>query len=172
MEREEELLQRGTIDVSVGAGEEKYVELPLNDYSNEKEVIVTVSALLKNDEFFAEAGYEVAFGQKVLRGNVKYENKKKSKLKVVHGDVNIGVHGEDFKVIFSKQEGGIVSLRYAEKEFITRVPKPYYWRATTDNDRGNKHEFRCIQWMSATVGQKYCDFSLDEKEDSISLKYT
>ena len=92
-------------------------------------------------------------------------------MKVVHGDVNIGIHGDAFKVIFSKQEGGIVSLGYAGKEFITRVPKPYYWRATTDNDRGNKHEFRCIQWMGATVGQKHCDFSLEEKEDSIVLKY-
>ena len=171
VEREGELLQSGIIDVSVEAGAEKYVELPINDYSCEKEVVLTVSAVLKNDEFWAEAGYEVGFGQAVIKGNVKEEKCAKSKLKVVHGDVNIGIHGDAFKVIFSKQEGGIVSLRYAGKEFITRVPKPYYWRATTDNDRGNKHEFRCIQWMGATVGQKHCDFSLEEKEDSIILKY-
>ncbi|WP_294392773.1 glycoside hydrolase family 2 TIM barrel-domain containing protein [uncultured Clostridium sp.] len=171
VEREGELLQSGTINVSVEAGKEKYVELPINDYSSEKEVVLTVSAVLKNDEFWAEAGYEVGFGQDVIRGNVKEEKTSKSQLKVVHGDVNIGIHGDAFKVIFSKQEGGIVSLRYAGKEFITRVPKPYYWRATTDNDRGNKHEFRCIQWMGATVGQKHCDFSLEEKEDSIVLKY-
>ena len=171
VEREGELLQSGTINVSVESGEEKYVELPINDYSSEKEVVLTVSAVLKNDEFWAEAGYEVGFGQAVIKGNFKEEKASKSKLKVVHGDVNIGIHGDAFKVIFSKQEGGIVSLRYAGKEFITRVPKPYYWRATTDNDRGNKHEFRCIQWMGATVGQKHCDFSLEEKEDSIVLKY-
>ena len=121
------------------------MELPLNDYSNEREVVLTVSALLRNDEFWAEAGYEVGLGQTVLKGNYKEQKHAKAKLKVVHGDVNIGVHGEDFKVIFSKQEGGIVSLRYANKEFITRVPKPYYWRAATDNARGNKYEFRCIQ---------------------------
>lgn len=171
VEREGELLQSGTINVSVEAGEEKYVELPINDYNSEKEVVLTVSAVLKNDEFWAEAGYEVGFGQAVIKGNVKEERCTKTKLKVVHGDVNIGIHGDAFKVIFSKQEGGIVSLRYAGKEFITRVPKPYYWRATTDNDRGNKHEFRCIQWMGATIGQKHCDFSLEEKEDSIILKY-
>lgn len=171
VEREGELLQSGTINVSVEAGEEKYVELPINDYSSEKEVVLTVSAVLKNDEFWAEAGYEVGFGQAVIKGNFKEEKTLKSQLKVVYGDVNIGIHGDAFKVIFSKQEGGIVSLRYAGKEFITRVPKPYYWRATTDNDRGNKHEFRCIQWMGATVGQKHCDFSLEEKEDSIVLKY-
>lgn len=172
VEKEDKLLQCGDIDVSVSAGEEKYVELPLDDYSNEKEVIVTVSALLKHDELWAEAGYEVAFGQTVLKGNVKEDKLKKSHFKIVHGDVNIGIHGADFKVIFSKQEGGIVSLRYGEKEFITRVPKTYYWRATTDNDRGNGHEFRCIQWMGATIGQKLCDFSMNEKDDSITIKYT
>ena len=43
--------------------------------------------------------------------------------------------------IFSKQEGGIVSLRYCDKEYITSVPKTYYYRAETDNDRGNKYGF-------------------------------
>lgn len=38
--------------------------------------------------------------------------------------------------------------------------------------RGNKHEFRCAQWLSATVGQKYSDFSMDENEKSIILRYT
>ena len=75
-------------------------------------------------------------------------------------------------MIFSKQEGGIVSLRYNGKEFITRTPKTFYWRATTDNDRGNKHEFRCAQWLSATMCQKYVDFSMDEYEDKIILCYT
>ena len=135
-------------------------------------MVLTVSTLLKKDELWAKAGYEVNFGQAVLKGNIKQEKSSETKLKIVHGDVNIGVHGKDFKVIFSKQEGGIVSLRYYGKEFITRVPKPYYWRATTDNDRGNKHEFRCAQWLSATVGQKYSDFSMDENEKSIILRYT
>lgn len=172
IKKEDELLEDGEINVSVDPGTEKYINLPIKDYSKEKEVVLTVSTLLKKDELWAKAGYEVNFGQAVLKGNTKQEKSSETKLKIVHGDVNIGVHGKDFKVIFSKQEGGIVSLRYYGKEFITRVPKPYYWRATTDNDRGNKHEFRCAQWLSATVGQKYSDFSMDENEKSIILRYT
>lgn len=97
---------------------------------------------------------------------------KDSNFKIVHGDVNIGIFGKDFNVLFSKQEGGIVSLRYSNKEFITIVPKPYYFRATTDNDRGNKLEFRCENWLAASIGQKYVNLEMEGEENKISLTYT
>ncbi|MBA2906142.1 beta-galactosidase [Clostridium saccharobutylicum] len=183
IEKEGQLLQQGKINVSVVPGEDKYVELPFEDfkalkekYINEdfiNEFVFTVSLRLKEDTLWANKGHEIAFGQSVIKEDKNnVVRKSTSKIKVIHGDVNIGVHGKDFKVIFSKQEGGIVSLRYGKKEFITRTPKTFYWRATTDNDRGNKHEFRCAQWLSATMCQKYVDFSMDEQEDKVLLYYT
>ena len=43
---------------------------------------------------------------------------------VIHGDVNLGVKGKGFSVLFSRTEGGIVSLRYGKKEWIARAPMP------------------------------------------------
>jgi len=171
IEKEDKILMEGLTKASVKALEEKYIELPFKDIKDSGEYVYTVSMNLSCNTLWENKGYEVAFGQFILNNEEKRE-KKSSKLKIVHGDVNIGVHGNDFKVIFSKQEGGIVSLRYAGKEFITRVPKPYYFRATTDNDRGNKQEFRCAQWFAASMGQRYIDFSMEEKDDKISLTYT
>jgi len=172
VEKEGKLLQEGKTKVAVAPGEEKHFELPFEEYNCTGEIVCLISLRLSEDTIWANKGHEVAFGQKVLCVKEDRNNISNSKIEVVHGDVNIGVHGKDFKVIFSKQEGGIVSLRYNGKEFITRTPKTFYWRATTDNDRGNKHEFRCAQWISATMGQKYVDFSMDEKEDKITLCYT
>lgn len=195
IEKEGKLLKDGKIKVSVGAGEEKHVEMPFEDYKCCEELVVTTSLKLSEDTIWASKGHEVAFGQIVFDVNEELgnnynsdkndnenicefkskeniKNSPNSKIKIVHGDVNIGIHGKDFKVIFSKQEGGIVSLRYNGKEFITRTPKTFYWRASTDNDRGNKHEFRCAQWLTATIGQKYVDFFMDEHEDKIILGYT
>lgn len=174
VEKEGKLLKEGILNVSVAPGEEKYIELPVENYNCSKEIVLTVSLRLAQATLWADKGFEIAFGQKVIKEREESNKSVSSdfKMKVVHGDVNIGVHGKDFKVIFSKQEGGIVSLRYAQKEFITRTPKTYYWRATTDNDRGNKHEFRCSQWLVATIGQKYVDFSMEELEDKIVLYYT
>lgn len=55
---------------------------------------------------------------------------------IVYGDVIIGVHGENFSMMFDKKEGGISSLKYNNFEYITRTPKVSFWRAMTDNDTG------------------------------------
>ncbi|NRT77103.1 glycoside hydrolase family 2 TIM barrel-domain containing protein [Clostridium beijerinckii] len=172
VERDGKLVRDGYLNVSVAPGEEKYIELPIEKYNFLEEIVLTTSLRLVQDTLWAEKGYEVAFGQKVIKEKSDMNNhNSESKMKIIHGDVNIGVHGKDFKVIFSKQEGGIVSLRYNNKEFITRTPKTFYWRATTDNDRGNKHEFRCGQWLAATMGQKSVDFSVEEFDEKITLYY-
>lgn len=170
IEKEEKIIMEGVTKVNVKPLEEKYIKLPFIDIKSSGEYVYTVSIRLSCNTIWEEKGYEIAFGQYVLNNEEKIE-KRLSKFKVIHGDANIGISGKDFKVIFSKQEGGIVSLRYSGKEFITRVPKPYYYRAATDNDRGNKYDFRCSQWLAASVGQKYIDFSVEENEDMIKLKY-
>ncbi|NRT70425.1 glycoside hydrolase family 2 TIM barrel-domain containing protein [Clostridium beijerinckii] len=173
VERDGKLIKDGYLNVSVAQGEEKYIELPIEKYNFLEEIVLTTSLRLAQATFWAEKGYEIAFGQKVIKEKSDMNNhNSESKMNIIHGDVNIGVHGKDFKVIFSKQEGGIISLRYNNKEFITRTPKTFYWRATTDNDRGNRHEFRCSQWLAATMGQKYVDFSVEEFDEKITLYYT
>lgn len=54
-------------------------------------------------------------------------------LLIVYGDVIIGVHGENFSMMFDKKEGGISSLKFNGFEYITRTPKVSFWRAMTDN---------------------------------------
>lgn len=70
-------------------------------------------------------------------------------LKIVVGDVTIGVHGEDFSYIFSAATGGLESLKKQGKEWLYRTPKPAFWRAATDNDRGNGFAYNSAAWMAA-----------------------
>ncbi len=74
----------------------------------------------------------------------------RGKLGIVYGDVTLGVHGEDFHLIFSYQTGGLESMVKHGKEWLYRTPKPTFWRATTDNDRGNGFPFRAIQSMKCS----------------------
>ena len=39
----------------------------------------------------------------------------RNKLRIVFGDVTVGIHGEDFHYIFSKQTGGMESLDKSRK---------------------------------------------------------
>lgn len=95
--------------------------------------IVYLVEMFENDN-------SLCFGQECIGWN-SYVINNYDAPKVVNGDVNIGVYGKDFKILFSKSEGGLASLVYGDKEFITRSPKTSFWRALTDNDRGCKHCF-------------------------------
>lgn len=76
-----------------------------------------------------------------------------NKLQVVYGDVTIGVHGnaqgQEFHYIFSYVRGGMESLSINGKEWLYRSPRPAFWRATTDNDRGNGFPLRSGMWLAA-----------------------
>ena len=40
-----------------------------------------------------------------------------------------GINGDGFSVLLSRAEGGIVSLAYNGKEYITRTPKTTFWES-------------------------------------------
>lgn len=160
------------IDVVIKAGEEKYVEFKLPEVSAAGEYSLNACFKLKNDKLWASAKHIVAFGQYVFSIKGEESVRKENKLKVIHGDINIGVKNENFSVLFSRQEGGIVSLRYDGKEMITRAPMPIYWRAMTDNDKGNSHGFRCGQWLQASMFQRHSNVEVDEHENDVTIKYT
>ncbi len=73
------------------------------------------------------------------------------KLQLIFGDLNLGVKGEDFHYIFSYGTGGLESLVISGKEWLYRSPRPTFWRATTDNDRGSKFNIKSGMWLSADM---------------------
>lgn len=161
-----------TMLIDVDAESEKYVEIDYPNIEKNGEFTYNVSMILKEDTLWAEKGYEVAFGQAIYNKLEDLDSENiEDKLEVVHGDVNVGINGKGFNMMFSIQEGGLISLRYDDKEYITRAPKTSFFRATTDNDRGNGHNFRCSQWQIAGQHQKLVDFKLKEEENKVILEY-
>ena len=75
----------------------------------------------------------------------------KKGLKAVHGDANYGVAGDGFEIIFSVTEGGPISIVYNGKEYLYRAPKPAFWRASTENDKGNRFQAKSSIWMAADL---------------------
>ena len=86
-------------------------------------------------------------------------------LRLVFGDVVFGVHGEDFHCLFSYQTGGLESLVSGGREWLYRTPKPTFWRAATDNDKGNGFPFRSSMWLGADLYMETTDIriSVDQK---------
>lgn len=76
------------------------------------------------------------------------------KLQMIFGDATLGVRGADFHYIFSYQRGGMESLVMDGTEWLYRVPLPTFWRALTDNDKGNQFHIKSGMWFSADMFMK------------------
>lgn len=75
----------------------------------------------------------------------------KKHFRLIYGDVTLGVQGKEFSYIFSYQTGGPESIVKSGKEWLYRTPRPTFWRATTDNDRGNGFPLRSGMWLGADL---------------------
>lgn len=82
------------------------------------------------------------------------KDEKKSRaggLGIVFGDVVLGVHGTGFEYLFSYQAGGLESMVVNGREWLYRTPKPTFWRAVTDNDRGCGFPWESAMWLGADM---------------------
>ena len=143
------------------------------------EYTLTVSFRLKEDMSWADAGHEVAFGQKIYKKIPAFHASEKP-IRVVHGKVNIGVKGENFDCLFSMLSGGLVSYRYAGKEMIEKIPMPNFWRAPVDNDNGSMAPARYAQWKIASMYISHRNGGMfdnvptkvEEKDNTVTVTYT
>ena len=173
---EGEISDENTGTVEVGPG--KTIEMPFyQGFDTDDEVVATVSFSLKNDEPWAPAGHEIAFGQNVS-GQRKEADHSRGRLKVVHGWVNTGVYGEDFSIIFSDLFGGLVSYKKAGVELIKKSPRPNFWRPLTENDTANHLPFRAGQWKNASTylsnndGKQVSNYQVEETDNTVKVTYT
>ena len=74
-----------------------------------------------------------------------------NKIRVVYGDYTLGVHGEGYDYIFSYAQGGLESVVKNGYEWLYRAPKPTFWRALTDNDRGSRFHIKSGSWLAADM---------------------
>lgn len=171
---EGEEVARDVMEIHVAAQSEQYVSFTLPNVAEEAgEYVIHTSLVLKDSTLWAEAGYEVAFGQHIfLVESEVVPTLPEGKLRVVEGDVNIGVHGSDYSVLFSKAQGSLVSLNYDGREMIAKPPAPLFWRAMTDNDKGFSLDFDSGAWLAASMSRKCTNIELTEASDSVTVTFT
>ena len=151
---------------------EKQIDLCLPKYTEMGEYILEVSFVLKNETIWGEKNHEICFGQYVYEIQGETELVKDKKIFIENSDINLGVKGKNFHIIFSKNYGFMVSVKYNDKQFLKFPPMPNFWRAQTDNDRGNKMPQRYGQWKIASLYPKYINFEVIEEIDRATIVYT
>ena len=142
------------------------------------EFTLTVSFALKEDKVWAKNGHEVAFGQTTI-GEFFSTYKCDKPLKVVLGNNNLGIYGDEFSALFTYPSAALVSYVYCGKEMIEKAPAPNFWRAPVDNDNGYTMTNEYAQWKIASLYSTLKGYSMADMKmpdvvpgpNSITIKY-
>lgn len=179
-----EEVYRTKLQVSVPPMEQASYEVPVTLKNSmidvEKEYCIVVSFVLKENTIWEKAGYEIAFGQHMIKKPVSEYSCDKS-VELVVGNGNILVRGENFKALFSRMNLGMVSYVYGGVEMLPNtIPLPNFWRTPTNNDSGNMMPQRYAQWKIASMyvttrqDQRFADTSprVEKNDNNIAITYT
>ncbi|MBR5287429.1 MAG: DUF4981 domain-containing protein [Clostridia bacterium] len=151
LERDGKKVAEAKVETDVAPLSRDEYTLPFGKQTIGGEYVVTVSFREKAETAWAPVGHEVAFGQGVYKVEKKEKYGWHRPLKVIQGDFNIGVIGEDFSLLFSYLNGGLASYCYGGKEMFKNIPMPNFWRAPVQNDIGNMMPQRYAQWKIASL---------------------
>lgn len=179
-----EEVYRTKLQISVPPMEQASYEVPVTLKNSmidvEKEYCIVVSFVLKENTIWEKAGYEIAFGQHMIKKPVSEYSCDKS-VELVVGNGNILVRGEHFKALFSRMNLGMVSYVYGGVEMLPNtIPLPNFWRTPTNNDSGNMMPQRYAQWKIASMyvttrqDQRFADTSprVEKNDNNIAITYT
>ncbi|MFC4323025.1 glycoside hydrolase family 2 TIM barrel-domain containing protein [Litchfieldia salsa] len=168
-------IQVGTLDIDVEPGIAKTIKLEYSlpeDFEQEGEYILTVSLQLKNNTLWAQKGHEVAFGQFVMPTVItRSESRAVTSLEtnVSEDPSYVSINGTDFEVVFNKNNGTLDSYRFNGVSLLKDELGLNFWRAMTDNDRGNKLHERSSVWRDAWMNKVLTSFLVDVKNKSTTV---
>jgi beta-galactosidase len=150
----EALVAQGARRMALAPGEREEVALPFDPSRllANREAWLSVSFRLTRDVLWADAGHVIATAQLQLPSELRAQPTRAADLPAVNlseeGDA-ITAGGEGFSATFSRSRGMLTAYTHGGIDLIRTGPVPNFWRAPTDNDRGNRMPERCGIWRHA-----------------------
>lgn len=173
--------QNGTIaDISMLSPQKKMrLVLPykLDNYKDQKDVMLNIEFRLKKDEGLLKAGDIVAHQQLPIRefaGSDLAVNPVKTKavkLTDKKKQPQITLAAENFEVQFDRQTGFMSKYMVGGKSLLGEGGslKPNFWRAVTDNDMGAQSQKELKAWRTPELNLR--SISADKKAKTVTAVY-
>ena len=160
--REGQRIDGGNFEAVVAPGASKTVKLPVPGLDDNTDYALSVYARTKAGDEIIPQGHEVAREQFVLAkrdlattaladGNVKFEQNGRSWTAEAAGAV----------MTFDKRSGELTGYTVAGRDLIAGAMRPSFWRATTDNDYGNRFNTRSNAWRTAADNRRLVSLNRD-----------
>ena len=164
------VVDSGDISLDIKPGETKVVEIGI-DSRIKQEWYLNLLLELKDSVKWAKAGHVVAKEQFIVN---EYKFDKFSlagseiATKIEYGTIYI--YGEDMEVRFSRRSNKLYYFKKGKNVIIDNPITPNFWRALTDNDRGNHQSVRCGCWRDAGEHASFSLLSIKENGERVILE--
>ncbi|MBP9003848.1 MAG: DUF4981 domain-containing protein [Candidatus Hydrogenedentes bacterium] len=171
-------LQEGDLGViALAPGESREVTIPFTLPDKPRpwsEYWVTVSFVLDRDLPWADRGFEIAWDQFQVPVNtaVAAPDAPAPAPKLRRSRSETVVSGPDFELKFDGKTGWLSSWKVAGRELLTGAIRPNFWRAPTDNDRGNNMPKRLARWRDAVDTMQLVDMKAETRDAVVVARAT
>ncbi len=147
----------GTFTVSINAQQEQQVDINLTniDFNDGEEYLLNVYAYTKEGTALIPSEHEMAreqFGY----NSANYFSKRNlpaGKLKIEKSEAQLKFASGNINGVFNVKTGMLVNYMINGKSVLTTYPEPYFWRAPTDNDFGNRMQSTSNIWRTAHLNK-------------------
>lgn len=134
-------LRSGTLDLpSIAPGQDALVALPKEALVDnpQRETWIDFSFKTRNGSPWWDPGFEVAYQQFNLGGEwvPPAPAADGQVIEVAEANKGINLSGDDWSMEFHNWKGSLASWKVEGQELLQSGPRPDFWRAPTDNDRG------------------------------------
>ncbi len=167
--------ESGILPVELAPLEQTELVIPFSQpVATEQEAILTVSLIRNEPTKWAPAGHEEAWEQFIITPYTASECAyagiaSTDSLSIEEQEQSLVVTGESFSLKFCTRTGDLVSYRQSEEELLLEPARPNFWRASTDNDRGNQLPERCAVWKDAHLKRELQKLSWTQEGSSIMI---
>lgn len=152
-------LTRDQLDVAPRSSKDITVPVRLPDRpAPGTEYFLHLSFTTKESTPWAKAGFEVARQQLPVESGAPAVSPARLEsvpaLRHEDRDQDVRITGKGFSVTVDKRTGTLTSYEAKGTRLITSGPVPNFWRAPTDNDKGNGQHTRNQTWRDAGARRK------------------
>jgi len=188
------LSAQGVAAVQAAPGEQAELAIELPKRQGKGEAVLTVSFTLREATSWADAGHELAYEQFILpraeqtNAQLEQQGERMSTgtgtvdaalaegVLTITGqiaadpDKGVAAGEHPFALRFDLATGVLTSFVVQETERLRSPLVPNFWRAYTDNDRGNKHHERCATWQFAGQNRNLRAITWEQLADRVIVR--
>ncbi|MCY1721834.1 DUF4981 domain-containing protein [Prolixibacteraceae bacterium Z1-6] len=175
-----QVVKKGKFKANVAAGLSENYMLPLKEIALNKgsEYLLNISAKLNEKCSWADAGYEIAFDQYILKewDFSTVQHILTGNMQTSANEDFVEISGDNFVFKFDKKTGTISSYHIGGENIIQQGPQFNVWRAPTDNDGSywpdGTNKRQCNLWLNAGLKEMQGNLQSFEMKNSDTEKAT